>query len=58
MRSLISVCTIVFNNRRTVKRSIESVVEALKKFNLDFEIIVIDNCSFDGTYEKLLELKR
>ena len=58
MRPLVSVCTTVFNNRRTVKRSIESVVEALKKLNVDFEVIVVDNYSFDGTHEKLLELKK
>ena len=42
----------VFNSVNTVKKSISSV------FNSSYDIIVVDNYSSDGTWEKLQELKK
>jgi len=51
---LISVYTTVYNSVRTVEKSIESIARQLK--GLSYEIVVVDNYSTDGTYEKLIEL--
>jgi len=42
----------VFNNVSTVEESIKSI------WRPEFEIVIIDNYSTDGTWEKLLELKK
>jgi len=52
----ISICGTVYNNVRTVKRSILSVVKALE--GLNYEIVIVDNYSDDGTYEVLLDLQK
>jgi len=53
---LISIYTTVYNNARTVERSIESIIKQLEGFS--YEIVVVDNFSTDGTYEKLVELSK
>jgi len=53
---LISVCTTVYNSRNTVEKSLESIAAALHDF--DYEIVVVDNFSTDGTYEIILELSK
>ena len=53
---LISVYTTVYNNAPYVEKSIKSIVYNLK--DLSYEIVVVDNYSTDGTYEKLLELSK
>jgi glycosyltransferase involved in cell wall biosynthesis len=42
----------VYNNKQTVEKAIISA------FNPSYDTIIIDNFSTDGTYEKLLELKK
>ncbi|MGC9012471.1 glycosyltransferase family 2 protein, partial [Thermogladius sp.] len=42
----------VFNNARYVEESIKSV------YRPNYTIVVVDSYSTDGTWEKLLELKR
>ena len=46
----------VFNNANRVRGSIESMAAAMK--GLNYEIVVVDNYSSDGTYEKIRELSK
>ena len=50
---VLTVIVTVFNEKNTIKKAIEEV----KKLNLEKEIIVVDNCSDDGTVEILKDLK-
>ena len=52
IRPNVSVIMSVFNNEKTVSKSIESI---LSQKGLDFELLVIDDCSTDKTY---LECKK
>lgn len=51
----VSVIIPTFNAEKTIERAIKSVVN--QDFN-DFEIIVCDDCSTDGTVSKLKEMKK
>jgi glycosyltransferase involved in cell wall biosynthesis len=53
---LISVYTTVYNSVRTVEKSIESIARQFD--GLNYEIVVVDNYSTDGTYEKLVKLSK
>lgn len=53
---LISVNGTVYNNKSTVEKSLESVAKALE--TVDYEIVVVDNFSTDGTYETLIKLSK
>jgi len=55
-RPLVSIYTTVYNSVRTVEKSIASIAKQLR--GLDYEIVVVDNYSSDGTYEKLVELSK
>jgi glycosyltransferase involved in cell wall biosynthesis len=46
----LSVCIPVFNCREHIARAVDSVLA--QSFS-DFELIIVDNCSNDGTYELL-----
>ncbi|MDG6903977.1 MAG: glycosyltransferase family 2 protein [Nitrososphaerota archaeon] len=48
-----SICVTVFNESRSVKGALESV---LSQVNDDFEIVVVDNESTDGTQKILAEM--
>lgn len=50
-----SVCMTCFNEFPTVK---ESLVSLLGQLNDDYEVVVVDNFSRDGTYESLQEFGR
>src|ERR1700733_1394153 len=47
-----SICITHFNNAPTVRNSLESI---LSQLNDEFEVIVVDNKSTDGSYEILKE---
>jgi glycosyltransferase involved in cell wall biosynthesis len=49
-----SICITHFNNAPTVKQSLESI---LKQIDDEFEVIVVDNKSTDGSYEILKEFE-
>ncbi len=48
---LVSILIPVYNRKEIVKEAIQS---ALEQSYQDIEIIIVDNCSTDGTYEELL----
>lgn len=50
-----SICIINFNTARTVKQSLLSI---LNQVSDDFEVIVVDSCSKDGSTEILREYER
>ena len=50
---LISVYATVYNNARTLNASIDSVMRQVSKCTKEFEFVVVDNFSTDGTYELL-----
>lgn len=48
-RPLLSVCLITYNHANYIKKAIESIL--MQKTSFDFEIIIADDCSSDGTTE-------
>ena len=51
--SNISVCLLAFNHAHTIESTIKSI---LGQSLSDYEIIVSDDCSTDGTWEKILDI--
>src|SRR5690554_1723803 len=51
----VSVITGFYNRVNSVEQSVNSI---LKQTCFDFEFIIFDDCSSDGTYEKLLEFEK
>jgi glycosyltransferase involved in cell wall biosynthesis len=51
--SRISVCLLTFNHAHTVEPTIRSILDQSIS---DYEIIVSDDCSTDGTWEKVAEI--
>ena len=49
-----SICISHFNNAKTVRKSLDSV---LNQLNNDYEVVVVDNLSSDGSQEILREYK-
>jgi dolichol-phosphate mannosyltransferase len=54
----LSVVIPAYNEEHTLERTIQELAEALKAANLDFEILVVNDGSKDGTESKLIELER
>jgi len=55
---LISIYGTVFNNGYVIEESIRSLARVLPNFSERYELVIVDNYSTDGTWEKLLRLKR
>ena len=56
-RKLISIVTPTYNEIENIEKLIAKIYETTNRIEAyDFEILVIDNCSVDGTQEKLREL--
>jgi glycosyltransferase involved in cell wall biosynthesis len=53
-----SFLSTVYNNSRTIKGTLESIVNAINKAEVASEIIIIDNYSTDGTFEILKTLQK
>jgi len=49
----ISVCLLTYNQAHIVESTIRSILDQSRR---DFEFIVSDDCSTDGTWEKILEI--
>ena len=49
----ISICSTVYNNGKTIRTSLTSIIKQLPGFSKNFEIIVVDNYSTDGTWRVL-----
>ena len=47
----LSICIVTFQSRELLKSCIQSILDHHSRS--DFEIIVVDNCSNDGTIEML-----
>lgn len=55
MTNLVSVIIPVYNSSKTIEKTIESV---LSQSYADFEIIIIDDCSTDNSFEIIQELSK
>ena len=51
---LVSICIPVFNGEKTIRKTIESIINQNYK---NLEIIVVDNCSMDSTVEIVQEFE-
>jgi glycosyltransferase involved in cell wall biosynthesis len=58
MKSSVSVIFPMYNEREYIKETIEETKRAIDSMFDDYEIIVIDNNSDDGSFEKLLEFAK
>ena len=56
MSKLISIVTPTFNEEDNIEKLCEEIKQVMKKFQYDYEHIVIDNCSTDSTINKLRKL--
>jgi dolichol-phosphate mannosyltransferase len=54
----LSVVIPAYNEEHTLERTVQELAEALKAANLDFEVLVVNDGSKDGTEQKLIELER
>lgn len=52
----VSVCIVTYNHIEYIKKCLDSLVD--QKTNFDFEILVSDDCSTDGTRELLTEYEK
>lgn len=50
----VSVCVVTFNQKDFIRECLQSLIE--QKVNFEYEIIVGDDCSTDGTSEIIMEL--
>jgi len=57
-RLLISVIIPAYNDEKTIAKLIIDSQKILKSLTKNFEIIVLDDCSKDSTFKRLLELKK
>lgn len=57
-QQLISIVVPVYNERENIDSFFARVVPILESLNpeFDYEIVVTDNCSTDGTFDRLLEI--
>ena len=58
MKKLISIVTPTFNEKDNIKPLCLAISNQMAKLNYEYEHIVIDNCSNDGTIETLRELTK
>lgn len=59
---LVSFYTTVYNNAPYIEKSLHSTISVCsklkKKYGIDSEIVVVDNYSDDGTYEKMVAISK
>ena len=49
----ISIVTVVFNDKKGFRKTAESVISQEARYNIDYEWIVIDGNSTDGTFDEI-----
>ena len=54
----LSIYATVYNNGYIINESINSLINALDQVGLSYEIIIIDNFSNDGTWEKIVSIAK
>lgn len=54
---ILSICIPTYNNIESLKRCLDFVFQARRKFDDVVEVIVSDNCSEDGTFNYLQNIK-
>lgn len=54
----VSIYGTVYNNSAYIKNSIDSIIGQFNDFKENFEIVIVDNYSTDGTYEILKEYQK
>ena len=54
----ITICGTTYQTAKTLDASLSSVVNVFNELGVPYEVVIIDNYSTDGTYEKLLEWSR
>ena len=52
----ITIVVMTFNHKNYIEQAIQSILS--QKIDVDFKILIHDDCSDDGTYEILLDLQR
>jgi glycosyltransferase involved in cell wall biosynthesis len=59
MKKLISIISPTFNKEGCVEE-LSNLIKSVfsTEENYEFESIIVDNCSTDSTYEKLLQIKK
>jgi glycosyltransferase involved in cell wall biosynthesis len=55
-KPLLSVCLLTYNHSRYIRQAIESALE--QKTTFEWQLIIADDCSTDGTKDILLDYKR
>ncbi|MCW1297198.1 MAG: glycosyltransferase family 2 protein [Candidatus Rehaiarchaeum fermentans] len=57
-KPLVSIYATVYNNANIVSKSIKSIINQFPDFDKNFEFVIVDNYSNDGTYEILLKFQK
>ena len=53
-----SIVIPVYNSEETLEKLITEISKNIRLFSQSYEIILVDDCSIDGSYEKLKNLKK
>ena len=54
-KTKLSIIIVSYNTKQTTKNCLESILKSLKKSSLQYEIVIVDNHSSDGSLETLKE---
>ena len=54
----ISFLIATYNSEKIISETIQSAVDACRNAKFNFEIVIIDDCSTDKTFEVLIDLKK
>lgn len=54
----LSIVIPVYNSESIVSRLIEEIENAIKSYNLEFEVVLINDCSADDSWEMIKKLSK